>query len=163
MTTSKPPFDPARHPELVAALRDLFEEKVPYNKALGLKVTCFDARHPRLRFDMQPQMVGNYMRGILHGGVISAALDVACGVGAMLSVIDKHIHHDETVEARLARFSRVGTIDLRVDYLRPGTGAWFEARTEVMRSGSRVAVIRADLFNDGDELIASAVAAYTIG
>ena len=166
MTTARPksvilPLD--ERPELVAALRAIFEENVPYNKALGLRVTSFDPRAPRMRFDMQPQMVGNFMRGILHGGVISAVLDVACGLGAMLSVIEKHLEHDEPVETQVGRFSRIGTIDLRVDYLRPGTGAWFEARTEVMRSGSRVAVIRSDLHNDSDALIASAVAAYTVG
>jgi uncharacterized protein (TIGR00369 family) len=67
------------------------------------------------------------------------------------------------VEVQLSRFSKVGTIDLRVDYLRPGIGTSFRSISEVMRFGSRVAVIRSDLFNQIDELIASAVAAYTVG
>lgn len=150
-------------PALEAALRDIFEEKVPFNKALGMRITSLDPASPRLRIDMRPDMVGNFMRGILHGGVISAVLDVACGVGAMLSVIEKHLEHGEPVDAQVARFSRIGTIDLRVDYLRPGVGQWFEATAEVIRSGSRVAVVRAELHNDSRELVAAAVAAYTVG
>ncbi len=153
----------ADQPELVAALRAIFEDLVPFNKALGMMITSLDPAAPKLRIEMKPDMVGNFMRGILHGGVISAVLDVACGVGAMLSVIEKHLEHDESVEEQVARFSRIGTIDLRVDYLRPGTGKWFEASAEVIRSGSRVAVVRSELRNDSNELVAAAVAAYTVG
>lgn len=38
-------------------------------------------------------------------------------------------HMDETPEQRLQRFSKLGTIDLRIDYLRPGIRASFELRT----------------------------------
>ena len=148
---------------LVAAMREIFEEKIPFNQTLGLKLSSLDPHAPKLRFAMRPEMVGNFMRGILHGGVISAVLDVTGGLGAMLSVIEKHIDHDESVETQVSRFSRIGTIDLRVDYLRPGAGNWFEATAEVMRSGSRVAVVRSELRNDSNELIAAAVAAYTVG
>ncbi|MFA6310457.1 MAG: thioesterase family protein [Sterolibacterium sp.] len=150
-------------PRLVAALRDVFEERVPFNKALAMKIVSMDPAAPVIRIDMRSDLVGNFMRGILHGGVISAVLDVACGLGAMLSVIEKHIAHGEPLEAQIGRFSRIGTIDLRVDYLRPGVGEWFVAKAEIMRSGNRVAVVRSELRNDSDELIAAAVAAYTIG
>jgi uncharacterized protein (TIGR00369 family) len=150
-------------PRLVAALHDIFEERVPFNKALGMKIVSLDPAAPVIRFDMRPDLIGNFMRGNLHGGVISAVLDVSCGVGAMLSVIEKHIALAEPLEAQVARFSRIGTIDLRVDYLRPGLGKWFLAKAEIMRSGNRVAVVRSELRNDSDELIAAAVAAYTIG
>lgn len=150
-------------PRLIAALRDVFEERVPFNKALAMKIVSLDAAAPVIRIDMRPDLVGNFMRGILHGGVISAVLDVSCGLGAMLSVIAKHIALGEPLEAQVGRFSRIGTIDLRVDYLRPGVGKWFVAKAEVMRSGNRVAVVRSELRNDSDELVAAAVAAYTIG
>lgn len=150
-------------PRLVAALRDVFEERVPFNKALAMQIISLDPAAPVIRIDMRPDLVGNFMRGILHGGVISAVLDVSCGLGAMLSVIEKHIAQGEALEAQIGRFSRIGTIDLRVDYLRPGVGEWFVAKAEIMRSGNRVAVVRSELRNDSEELIAAAVAAYTIG
>lgn len=149
-------------PRLVAVLRDIFEERVSFNKSLGMKVISLDPAAPVIRIDMRPDLVGNFMRSMLHGGVISAVLDVSCGIGAMLSIIEKHIAKGEPLEAQVARFSRLGTIDLRVDYLRPGVGEWFLATAEVMRSGNRVAVVRSELRNDSAELIALAVATYTV-
>ena len=150
-------------PALLAALLDIFEERVPFNKVVGMKVVSLDPAAPVFRFDMRPELVGNFMRGMLHGGVISAVLDVACGAGVLLRAVEKHLDQGETIETQIGRFARIGTIDLRIDYLRPGLGAWFVAKVEVMRSGNRVAVVRSELRNDSDELIAIAVGAYTAG
>lgn len=150
-------------PHVVAALRQTFEERIPFNHALGLKVVDMNPAKPRMRFDMRPDMVGNFARGILHGGVIASVLDVTSGLAAMLGLIAKHVEQGEPLEAQLGRFSRIGTIDLRVDYLRPGSGKWFEASAEVIRSGSRVAVVRSDLHNDSGEQVATAMAAFTVG
>jgi uncharacterized protein (TIGR00369 family) len=66
------------------------------------------------------------------------------------------------VDEILERFTRIGTIDLRVDYLRPGTGQAFVARGFPLRTGNKVTVTRMELFNDSDELIAVGTAAYTV-
>ena len=63
----------------------------------------------------------------------------------------------------LEQFARLGTIDLRVDYLRPGAGEYFVATARVLRSGNRIAVIYAELHNDSEELIASATCTYLVG
>lgn len=65
-------------------------------------------------------MVGNWAQSILHGGVIASALDVAAGLVCVGSTLTRHetISEDELRQ----RMSRMGTIDLRVDYLRPGRG-----------------------------------------
>src|SRR5665811_1008768 len=52
-----------------------FEQMIPFNRVLGLKIDSLDPTAPRLRFDMRPELVGNPIRQILHGGVISACLD----------------------------------------------------------------------------------------
>jgi hypothetical protein len=50
--------------------------------------------------------------------VIASALDVAAGLVCVGSTLTRH---DTITEDELrARLSRMGTIDLRVDYLRPG-------------------------------------------
>lgn len=61
-------------------------------------------------------MVGNWAQSILHGGVIASALDVAAGLVCVGSTLTRHetISEDELRQ----RLSRMGTIDLRVDYLR---------------------------------------------
>ena len=52
----------------------------------------------------------------LHGGVISAVLDTTAGLGLMCA-IGEHFC-DESSEQIMARFLKVGTIDLRIDYAR---------------------------------------------
>ncbi len=145
---------------LLAAIHEVFAEKIPFNKVLGLDVVSLEGESPVLRFSMRPELVGNFMRGNLHGGVISSVIDVCGGLTAFLGLQRKL--RGEPVEERLQRFARVGTIDMRVDYLRPGLGQWFEARGFVLRTGNKVAVTRMELHNDTGELIANGTGAYTI-
>jgi uncharacterized protein (TIGR00369 family) len=57
----------------------------------------------------------------------------------------------------------VATIDLRVDYLRPGRGKHFVASAKVVRLGNRIAVTHMELVNDEGELISTGAAAYVVG
>ena len=138
-------------------LRNLFEDYVPFNRVLGLKVESFDPKAPQLRFDMKPELIGNPTRGILHGGVISAALDVMAGFSIHAAMLDQD--KAENSEG----FPKMGTIDLRIDYLRPGRGKYFIATGRLARLGSRVAVTHMELENDTGEQIATGSAAYMIG
>jgi uncharacterized protein (TIGR00369 family) len=63
----------------------------------------------------------------------------------------------------LAMFARVGTIDLRVDYLRPGRGRGFAASGRIMRAGRKVAVVRMEMHNDAQVLVAVGTGTYMIG
>ena len=103
-------------------MRQVFEEIVPFNRVLGLKIESIDPEAPKLRFDMRPDLVGNPLRQILHGGVISAVLDVTAGLAIMLALLAQG-----TDEPGGITFPNIGTIDLRVDYLRPGRGKHFIA------------------------------------
>jgi hypothetical protein len=66
-----------------------FEQMIPFNRVLGLKIDSLDPKMPRLRFDMRPELVGNPVRQILHGGVISATLDVVGGLAIALASLAK--------------------------------------------------------------------------
>ena len=57
----------------------------------------------------------------------------------------------------------MGTIDLRVDYLRPGRGERFTATSSLLRAGNKVAVARVELHNEAQVYIASATATYMVG
>jgi uncharacterized protein (TIGR00369 family) len=149
-------------PEVTRALKHVFEQMIPFNKTVGMMLDDADPESPSLRVTMQPHLVGNFSRGMLHGGVTAAVLDVAGGMMSMVSVLKRHLGAGESIEVQLARFARISTIDLRVDYLRPGLGESFHTRSVMLRAGSRVAVVRSDLFNETEELIASATAAYTV-
>lgn len=143
-----------------AAIGRAFEQMIPFNRVLGLKVDSLDPKAPRLRFDMRPELVGNPVRQILHGGVISATLDVVGGIAiALASLAAKP---DKPAVLTAAQFPNIGTIDLRIDYLRPGRGKYFVATGRVVRLGGRVAVVHSELVNDTGEQIATGAAAYIV-
>ncbi|MCI1192840.1 thioesterase family protein [Calidifontimicrobium sp. SYSU G02091] len=144
---------------LDAALTDLFERRISFNQVLGLRVTQL-LPQVRLAFDMRPELVGHYLYGRLHGGVISATLDATGGFALMVAIGEKHA--DETTEQIMHRFARMGTIDLRIDYLRPGIGQHFVASAEVTRLGGRVGSTLMRLVNEQGTLVATGAAAYMI-
>ena len=146
--------------EFVSAVHELFSEKIPFNKVLGLKVELISYERVRVSFQMRDELMGNHKRGMLHGGVISSVIDVTGGLAALMGVQEKM--PGKTLETRLERFGRGSTIDLRVDFLRPGIGKWFVATAYALRTGNRVAVTRIELNNDQNDLIAVGTGSYFV-
>jgi len=145
--------------QLDAALTDLFEQRITFNRSLGLKVLSLRPT-PQLRFEMRPELVGHYLHGRLHGGVVSATLDATAGLALMVALGEKHC--EESAEQVMHRFTRLGTVDLRVDFLRQGLGRHFIASAEVMRLGGRVGSVQMKLINDETALIATGAASYML-
>ena len=56
---------------LIDAAR-MFEEQIPFNRVLGLRVETIGNSEIQVCFDMRAELVGNFTRGNLHGGVISS-------------------------------------------------------------------------------------------
>jgi Uncharacterized protein, possibly involved in aromatic compounds catabolism len=107
-------------PEFVAGVRELFEQRIPFNALLGLKIEDIGGERVHGRIDMRPELVGHFVHNRIHGGVISACLDAMGGLAVMAAIGARHL--DEPPFQRLHRFGKLGTIDLRIDYLRPGIG-----------------------------------------
>ena len=61
------------------------------------------------------------------------------------------------------RSLKVGTLDLRIDYLRPGHGRFFLATASVLRPGTSISVARMELHNDEQQLIAVGTGTYKVG
>jgi len=146
--------------DLERAVHLIFEEKVPFNRMLGLKVDHIDEDSVGVNIEMRDELVGHFVHRVLHGGVTSSVLDVTGGLAAFVGTLNKvkHLPFEEQIQ----RFNNLGTIDLRVDYLRPGKGRWFAATGYILRIGSKVAVTRMELHNDDNNLIAVGTGAYTI-
>ena len=136
-------------------------ENLPFNRLLGLKVDFLDIDKAGFNFTMKNELIGNTVHGILHGGVISAVLDTTGGMTATASAMERSqgLSKDEIAD----RIARIGTIDMRVDYLRPGRGTQFHATGTVMRTGRKVAVTRMELKNEEDLLIAVGTGTYIVG
>jgi uncharacterized protein (TIGR00369 family) len=158
--TPLPRRSAAEQQRLDNTLTELFERRITFNQTLGLKVVTLALPAPSLRFEMRPELVGHYVYGRLHGGVISAVLDAMGGLALMVAIGDKHA--DETAEQVLHRFGRMGTIDLRVDFLRQGLGSHFVASAEVSRLGGRVGSTQMRLVNEEGLLIATGAASYIL-
>lgn len=146
--------------EFVVGLKKIFEEMINFNQVLGLRITSLQPDKVGGRIDMKPDLIGHFSFNRLHGGVISAGLDAMAGLAVMAAIGARHM--DESPLQRLQRFSKLGTIDLRVDYLRPAIGEYFELRAEVMRLGSRVASTRMEFLGANGQLLSTGTAAYMV-
>jgi len=143
-----------------AELVQIFQHRITFNQTLGLRIDSVRPGDVRATLPMRPELVGHFAYGRLHGGVISAVLDAMGGLAAMVGVAERHPH--DSAQQVLHRFARLGTIDLRVDFLRPGLGRHFVATAEVTRLGGRVGSTQMRLVNDEDTLIATGAASYIV-
>ena len=150
----------AFEPEFVKGLREIFEQRVVFNRVLGLRIDTVAGDGVSGHIAMREELIGHYGHRRLHGGVISAGLDAMGGLAVMAAIGARHM--DEPPLQRLQRFIKLGTIDLRIDYLRPGIGERFELRAEVLRLGSRVATTRMEFLGADGKLLSSGAAAYIV-
>ncbi len=133
------------HP--LAALITFFEEGIPFNRHLGLKVDRLGTDTVVLRAPFAPHLVGDPFRPAIHGGVISTLADTAGGLAVFAQVADLD--------------ARVSTVDLRIDYYAPGAMLDLIAEATVVRLGNRVGVVRI-LIHQGGPPIAEGKGVYNV-
>ncbi len=148
-------------PEMLDLLKIIYEQQMPFNRLLDIRITSLTLTDIQVRINMREELIGNFIREILHGGVISSVLDLTGGLVASMELL-KHMEGMEMEEIG-KRMAKVGTIDLRVDFLRPGKGEYFLATGTILRKGSKVAVVRTELCNDQKVLIAAGTGTYLVG
>jgi acyl-coenzyme A thioesterase PaaI-like protein len=144
---------------LFSAVNEIFEEKIPFNKIIGLKVRFISPEQVKLSFEMRDELIGNAIRRMLYGGVISSAIDMTAGLAAFMGFQEKM--SGKPMEEKLAMIGRLSTMSLHVEYLRPalqGVCLYGIQR----KNGNKVAVIRTELMNDQDELIAVGSVSYIL-
>ena len=155
-----PPETIVFEPAFVQGLREIFEVKIPFNRVIGLRIDRLEPEDVTASIEMKPDLVGHFTHNRLHGGVISASLDAMGGLAVMAAIGARHM--DVPPAERLQRFSKLGTIDLRIDYLRPAIGDRFEVKAEVLRLGSRVANTRMAFYGPGGKLLSTGSGAYIV-
>jgi uncharacterized protein (TIGR00369 family) len=131
-------------------LRELVEVWIPFNKYLGIRATEIKTGFARLELPFRDEFIGDPMRRAIHGGVLSTLADTAGGIAVWSQLAD------ET--------SRVATIDLRIDYLRPGKPETIAVEAQVVRQGNRVGVTDMRLFHPSapDETVATGKGVYNV-
>ncbi len=144
--------------QLISAIAEYFNEQIPFNKVLGLKVESISPESVSAAFQTRDDLLGHFSRRMLHGGVISSVIDVTGGLSALMSIQENAA--SQNVKARITMADWLSTLDLRVDFLRPAKGNRFIVKGYPLRTGKRIAVIRTELRNDQDDLVAVGTATY---
>src|SRR5688500_1689819 len=118
-------------------------QNIPFNRLLGIEVAELGDGFARLEIPFKPELVGDPFRPALHGGVLSTLIG-ACGGAAAFTQVSLPV-------------DTLSTIDLRVDYLRPGRLARLAAEATVTRMGNRIASVYIKCFHPEapDKLIAT--------
>jgi len=117
---------------------------VPYLRFLGIR---FDRRGDELTaiLPFDESLIGNPALPALHGGVTAAFLETAALVELAWGMIWEGMEHGQAA-APPPRWPK--TIDITVDYLRPGLPRDAYARARVNRSGRRYASVHVEGWQD---------------
>ena len=130
-------------------IRNVLEKMVPFNSFLGIQCTRVEPGFCRLELEYRPELIGDPLRRAIHGGVLSTLIDT-CGGACVWSKL-------EAVDA-------VSTVDLRIDFLRPGGEERVVAEANLVRLGNRVAVVDMRAFHPSapERTIATGKGVYNI-
>ena len=137
----------------LAILRQVTEEMIPFNKFLGVRVRALERGRVVLEIPWRDELIGDPVRQAVHGGVISMLADAAGGAVVWGSIDNPA--------------SRVSTIDLRIDYLRPGRAEALVAEAVTVRVGKSVGVADVRVFHPSsngahDAILATGKGVYAI-
>ena len=144
------------------AIKEYYLELIPLNKVLGIDIDDLDYETSQAvtSFNMTKDLIGNSIAGILHGGVTASVIDLTGGLSALISCVK--LNEDKPIDVIKKKVTSSATIDMRVDYLRPGKGESFKCKSRVIRAGSRIVVAKIDLYNEMKTRIATGTATYLI-
>jgi uncharacterized protein (TIGR00369 family) len=133
----------------------------PLEELFDIRFEMLDSDGLCARFTTRDDLCGYPGGGILHGGVIAAVMDIIGGHIITWSRL-KDVE-DQPPQEQVKRLINIGTIDLRVDYLRPAKGKEFTATASIIRAGKKIVVTRMELHNDEQILVAVGTGTYTVG
>ncbi len=132
------------------ALDNAFNQFVPHNHALGLRVLAASTEPASvtIKLPYDERWVGHPETGVLHGGVVTTLLDATSGA---------------CVYMKLKKPIPIATLDLRIDYLKPSQPKKdLFARAECFKATHNVAFVRAIAFHDEKDPIATATGTFML-
>jgi len=123
--------------------------RLPFSHEIDMRLHQAENGTAVLSVPYDQRLVGDPETGVLHGGVITALLDTACGWAVMVAP---------------AELRSTATLDLRIDYMRPATvGASMFARAECFRLTRSIGFARAVAYHtDPDDPVATAQGTFIL-
>ena len=112
---------------------------------LGLRITRKHRDGITALLKLRPELMNS--QGVLHGGVTASIADEAAW-----HAILHHFGGDRPCT----------TTELKVNYLRPITGAKATARAYLLRAGKTLCVARVDIFDEQGRLAGAAIVTYML-
>jgi len=119
--------------------KDIIENLIPLHRYLGFELLEVSDGFARIKVPFKEELIGNPRIRALHGGIISTAMDSVGGAAAMTTLVSSD--------------DRLSTIDIRVDYLRPGNAKDLIVEGNIVRSGNRIVVTSMKAYHAGSEKI----------
>lgn len=122
---------------------------IPHATALQLHVVSLEPGKAICRVPFAEKLVGNPDTRVIHGGVITALLDNACGIA---------------VGSRTSLRGQIATLDLRIDYMKSATPDLdILAYAECFKVTRNIAFARGIAYHtDRDDPIATCAAAFML-
>lgn len=133
-------------PQLTEAQRERIEralDSVPFARLLGLNVESVEPGRAVMSLPIRDDHKQNH--GVVHGGAIASLIDSAMAF-AIIPMLAENEH--------------TTTVDLTIHYLRPLTEGKATAVARVVRAGRRVIAVSAEVLDQNERLVASAVSTY---
>ena len=118
------------------------EEEKPFNHYLG-KFLEIDRGADSFKMKLGKQTENTY--GVAQGGAVFSLADIAIG-----------FHLIE----RLPEEVNVFTLELKMNFIKAGTGTYLRAEPSILHLGGTTAVTECEIFNDKDELVAKAFGTF---
>jgi acyl-CoA thioesterase len=118
-------------------------DTVPFARLLGIELDDIGNGTATLGLTVRKELTQNH--GVVHGGAIASLIDTATAFAII---------------SQLASKERVTTVDLTISYLRPITEGRITAVAKVVRSGRRLFVVSAEVFDNDGKLTATALSTY---
>ena len=118
-------------------------DDVPYARLLGIKLDQIEPGTATLRMRVRKQLTQNH--GVVHGGAMASLIDSATAF-AIISLLTPE--------------EKVTTVDLTISYLRPVTQGTLRCTAKVLRAGRRLIAVSAEIFDDSQTLISTALSTY---
>jgi uncharacterized protein (TIGR00369 family) len=132
--------------QLTDAQRERVEralDAVPFARLLGIQIESVQAGQAVLSLPVRDDHKQNH--GVVHGGAIASLIDSSMAFAII---------------PLLAENERTTTVDLTIHYLRPLTEGVAKSTAQVVRAGRRVIVVKAELVDHSERLVATAVSTY---
>lgn len=135
-------FEP-RDPDFEARVRDSFARQ---GAMQSMQISISDISPGRLSLRLPHQQAYTQQHGFMHAGVISTAMDSACGYAAF---------------TLMSKDAAVLSVEFKANFMAPAAGEAFEIVADVLKPGRTISVVNAEAFalTDGQrKLIASMTA-----